>query len=69
MASDGSEGRRAALTIAGVAILWVLITMAGGWLGWSNRVRALFDLFALAGMGYGLWLTWRATQVRRKDRD
>ena len=62
---SGQGGRTAALFLAGVGVFWVLATWAGGALGLSNRVRALFDLIALAGFGWAMWMTY---QVWRKSR-
>jgi hypothetical protein len=57
--------RVAGLTLAGVGLLWVLATWAGDALGWSTRIRVFFDLFALAGFGFGLYLTWQAWRIAR----
>lgn len=62
------RARRAGLVIAGVALYWVIATWAGGALGLSNRVRALFDLFALAGFGYSIRMIWLAFRAGRDDR-
>lgn len=55
-------GRRMALFIAGIGVLWVLANIVGSDMGWSPRTRALFDLMALAGFGlafvYAIWM-WR----------
>ena len=62
---QGRAGRRAAMFLAGVGVFWIIATWAGGALGLSNRTRALFDLIALAGFGWALWMTygiWRARQ-------
>ena len=59
------QGRRAALVIAGTAVLWVIATFVGGQMGLSNRMLALFDLMALAGFIWALWMIfqiWRARQ-------
>jgi hypothetical protein len=53
--------------IAIVALYWVGVTALGGALGWPNRLRALFDLFALAGFGWGIWMTWAAIRAGRDD--
>ncbi len=58
-------GQRIALIIAGTGVLWILATLLGAEYGWPNRLRALFDLMALAGFGFALWQTitlWRARQ-------
>ncbi|HAV09078.1 MAG TPA: hypothetical protein DCX13_09410 [Rhodobacteraceae bacterium] len=62
---DGKAGRRVALFIAGIGVFWILATFIGSALGLSERVRVLFDLFALAGFGWALWMTidiWRKRQ-------
>ena len=56
------SGRRAALMLVGTGLFWIAATWAGGAFGLTQRVRALFDLFALAGFGLALWMTfgvWR----------
>ena len=57
--------RTAAIVLAGTGLLWIIATWAGGAWGWSVRVRALCDLFALAGFGFGLYLTWQAWRIGR----
>jgi len=59
------SAQRTALILAGVGIIWIVATWAGGQFGWSNRIRALFDLAALAGFGFALFKTyqlWRSRQ-------
>lgn len=63
----GRAGRRAALVMMATGVLWVLATWAGGALGLPQRVRALFDLFALFGFGLGLWMTFHLWRARRGD--
>ncbi len=61
-------GRRAALVLAGVGVAWIVLTWVGeGW-AWSQRARALVDLFALAGFGFALYLTWQVWRLRRADK-
>lgn len=58
-------GQRLALLIAGIGVLWVCSNLLGSYLELSNRTRALFDLFALAGFGWALWIAigiWRSSQ-------
>ncbi len=60
-------GQRIALFVAGVGVFWILATLVGEALGLSQRVRVLFDLFALAGFGWALWMTidiWRKRQTK-----
>lgn len=61
-------GRRAALIMAGTGLFWIAATWIGGELGLSNRVRALFDLAALAGFGYALWATYQVWRLRQGDK-
>ncbi|WP_297774790.1 DUF5337 domain-containing protein [uncultured Roseovarius sp.] len=59
------KGRFTALVIAGTAVFWVLATFIGGEMGLSQRVRALFDLMALAGFIWAfvlIYQIWRARQ-------
>jgi len=58
-------GRRAAMVIAGTAILWVAATMIGTKFGLTQRQLALFDLMALGGFLWAVWMIyniWRARQ-------
>jgi threonine/homoserine/homoserine lactone efflux protein len=62
---QAQQGRKAALVIAGTAVLWIIATFIGAKLGLSNRTRALFDLAALGGFVWALWMIyqlWRARQ-------
>jgi len=61
-------GRRAALLMAGTGIFWIGAIYAGSELGLSGRVRALFDLMALAGFGWALWMTYDIWRKRQKDK-
>ncbi len=64
-AERAQMGRRAALVIAATAILWVVATFIGAKLGLSQRVLALFDLIALGGFLWAVWMIyniWRARQ-------
>lgn len=62
------KGRIAALVIAGTGLFWILATLIGGYMGLDNRVRALFDLIALAGFILAIamiYQIWRARQTQR----
>ena len=55
--------------LAGTGVFWIVMTFLGSKFGWSNRTRALFDLFALAGFGWALFSTfalWRARQTGKR---
>lgn len=62
---SSKAGQRLALVIAGTGVAWVLANMLGAHFGWSNRVRALFDLVALAGFAWAIFVAigiWRSRQ-------
>lgn len=68
-AEQARSGRRAALVIAGTAIIWVLATYLGGKMGLGQRVLALFDLMALGGFLWAFWMIyniWRARQDNQR---
>ena len=64
----GRKGRRIALFLAGVAVFWIVLTELGRANGWSLRTRALFDLIALAGFGFSIWMTYGLWRDRRNDK-
>ncbi len=49
-----TDGRLVAIVIAGSGLFWIIATWAGGYLGWSNRTRALLDMIAMAGFVFAL---------------
>ena len=61
------KGRRLALFMAGVGLFWILFTEIGNQYEWTQRTRALFDLVALAGFGFGLWQGFKMWQDRKSD--
>lgn len=63
------RGRVIALVIALSAALWVLALALGDHFGWSQRILALFDLAALAGFTFGLWLLFGLWRLRRTYED
>ncbi|WP_373353069.1 DUF5337 family protein [Pseudoroseicyclus sp. CXY001] len=63
----GRAARAAALVMAGTGLYWIIVNFAGAQAGWPTRIRALLDLFALAGFGLGLWMTWRAWRLGRDE--
>lgn len=75
MASGGSNsaerqaqlGRRAALVIAGTAILWVAATTIGAMAGLNQRQLALFDLMALGGFLWAIWMIYNIWRARRDN--
>jgi len=62
-----AKGRRVAVVLAIVGLYWIGVTWLGEHQGWSNRTRALFDLFALAGFGWALWNIFQIWRHGRQD--
>lgn len=61
------KGRFTAMVIAGTGVFWILATLIGGELELSNRIRALFDMLALAGFIWALVLTYQIWRARRDN--
>lgn len=62
------RGRMAAIVIAGTGVFWILATIIGGQLGLTQRTRALFDLMALAGFAWAVWMIYQVWQLRQSDK-
>jgi hypothetical protein len=62
-------GQRIAIVVAATGVLWICANIAGEFLGLAVRVRAFFDLAALAGFGFALFLTFKLWQARQHDKD
>ena len=62
------SGRMAAIVIAGTGVFWILATIIGGQLGLTQRTRALFDLMALAGFAWAVWMIYQVWQLRQSDK-
>ena len=62
------KGRVTALVIAATGVFWVLATLFGGQLGLTQRMRALFDLMALAGFIWAFVLIYQIWRARRDDK-
>lgn len=62
------KGRMAAIVIAATAVFWILATLLGAQLGLTQRVRALFDLVALAGFVWAIWMIFQIWRLRQSDR-
>ena len=53
------------MVVVVTTVMWVLVTLIGDKEGFSQRLRLLFDLLALAGFIFAFWLIfqyWRARQ-------
>jgi threonine/homoserine/homoserine lactone efflux protein len=61
--AQARAGRRAALVVVATGVFWIGAMWIGPQLGLTQRVRALFDLIALAGFGLGLWMTYQAWRI------
>lgn len=62
--------RTPALTIAGVALVWLALGWLGGQQGWGARTMVLIDLAAMAGFLWALVVTywiWRRRQSARNE--
>jgi threonine/homoserine/homoserine lactone efflux protein len=66
--TQARAGQRVALIVALTGVLWILANLAGAEYNWPNRVRALFDLAALAGFGFALWQTYQLWRARQHDK-
>ncbi len=62
------RGRMAAMVIAGTGVFWILATILGAQLGLTQRTRALFDLMALAGFAWAVWMIYQVWQLRQSDK-
>lgn len=60
------RGRKVALMIAGVGLFWIAVTALGQALDWSQSLRALFDLAALAGFIWAFWMIYGLWRARRE---
>ena len=62
------KGRTVAIVIAGRGVFWILANLVGGQFGLTNRTRALFDLMALAGFVWALWMIYQIWRLRQDDK-
>jgi threonine/homoserine/homoserine lactone efflux protein len=62
------KGRMAAMVIAGTGVFWIAATLLGSQLGLTQRTRALFDLMALAGFVWAVWMIYQIWRLRQSDR-
>lgn len=61
------QARLVALVIAAVMILWMAAQWLGGVMGWPARYVFLFDMLALAGFVWCLFVTWQIWRRRRGE--
>ena len=62
------KGRMAAMVIAGTAVFWILAMFLGSQLGLAQRTRALFDLMALGGFVWAIWMIYQIWRLRQGDK-
>lgn len=58
-------GRLISIVIAGTMLLWMAAQWIGGELGLPNEYVFLFDLFAMAGFLWAIFVTWQLWRKRR----
>ena len=61
--AERAQTRRAAMVIFIALAGWMALSALGGAMGWPLRLAFLFDLAALAAVGWALWViirVWRA---------
>ena len=63
---SAQQSRLVAYVLAGTMILWVGAQWLGATFGWDARFAFLFDLAALAGFGWALFVTYRIWRRREK---
>ena len=68
-ADHARRGRRIALFVAGLGLLWIAIIAIGSALDLTQRVRALLDLIVLAGFGWAIWMIYGLWRDRREHED
>ncbi len=61
------QARLVAVVFALTMIFWMAAQWLGGQLGWEARYVFLFDMIALAGFLWGLFVTWQIWRKRRND--
>ena len=61
------QARLVAVVFAMTIVLWMAGQWLGGELGWEVRYVFLFDMIALAGFTWGLFVTYQIWRKRRDD--
>jgi threonine/homoserine/homoserine lactone efflux protein len=71
MSSDdhSRRGRRIALFVAGLGLLWIALIAIGNAMDLTQRTRALLDLIVLAGFGWAIWMIYGLWRDRREHED
>ncbi|MBS0124290.1 DUF5337 domain-containing protein [Thetidibacter halocola] len=67
--SHNRKGRQIALVIAGTGMAWIAATAIGASAGWTHRTLALFDMAALAGFAFAIWMIYGLWRERRNNKD
>tara|TARA_R110002072_G_scaffold260543_2_gene419006 strand:+ start:293 stop:517 length:225 start_codon:yes stop_codon:yes gene_type:complete len=61
--------QRAGLVMAGSGLFWIIANYAGQKFGLPMRTRAFFDIIALVGFGFALYLAFQLWRDRQHDKD
>lgn len=71
MSSDdhARRGRRIALFVAALGLLWIALIAIGNAMDLTQRTRALLDLIVLAGFGWAIWMIYGLWRDRREHED
>ncbi len=65
---SAQKGKVIGMLIAGVGVFWIVATFLGSYFELSMRIRALFDLFALAGFVLAIVMIYQLWRARQTDR-
>ena len=63
------RGRAIALVIVGTALGWIVANVMGAALDLSQGWRALFDLAAIGGFVWALWMLYGLWRERQEHKD
>jgi len=55
--------------MAGSGLFWIIANYAGQKFGLPMRTRAFFDIIALVGFGFALYLAFQLWRDRQHDKD
>jgi hypothetical protein len=59
--------RQVAAVLVVTMLIWMFLSWAGGFYGWSARYAFLFDFLALAAFGWALIVSFRLWRARRNN--